>query len=42
MIKKDYENNNLQVYGNPSKFVLRYIQVSTLMNSFKEIGNINY
>ena len=40
-IKEDYENNHIQPDGNPSKVVLRYIQIMTLVNSFKQLHNHN-
>ena len=35
-IKKDFENNYIQPSGNPSKQVLRYVQIMTLINSFSQ------
>ena len=37
-IRKDYENNYIQPHGNPSKAVLRYIQILKLINSFDQIA----
>ena len=37
-IREDYENNNMQRSGNPSKVVLRYIAIMTLINSFNQIA----
>ena len=36
-IRKDYENNYIQPGENPSKVILRYIQMMTLINSFNKI-----
>ena len=36
-IRKDYENNDIQTGGNPSKIILRYVQIMTLINSFNQI-----
>ena len=37
-IREDYENNHIQPHGNPSKVVLRYIQIVGLINSFNQIA----
>ena len=37
-IREDFENNRMQRSRNPSKVVLRYIAIMTIINSFNQIA----